>query len=184
MKNRKVNDMKFFKDVFSDFDKNKRGLVNTRDNPYNYNYVKDLWSKTYLYELGYKFAYTMLTTDSHEQKQRFVDTNYHFSKKYLTIYPKSAILGEKQNKDFQKPIKKIGDISFEEDPNPESENIKNLKRLGPDNLTEEWIKENLTSQVDILRLENHYWISKDLVSKLGRLGTNLKVNDIILHIGT
>jgi hypothetical protein len=180
MKNRKVNDMKFFKEVFSEFDKNKRGLLNTRDNPHNYNYVKDIWSKTYLYELGYKFSYTMLTTDSHEQKQRFVNMNYHFSKKYLTIYPKSAILGEKQNKDFQKPVKKIGDISFEEDPNPESENIKNLKRLGPDNLTEEWIKENLNSHVDILRLENHYWISKDLISKLGRLGTNLKVKIIKL----
>jgi len=177
MKNRKVNDMKFFKDVFSDFDKNKKGLVvsSKNNNPHNYNFVKDIWSKTYLYELGYKFSYTMLTTDSHETKQKFVDMNYHFGKKYCTIYPKNSILGEKQNKDYNKPIKRIGDISFEED-NTESENVKNLKRLGPDNLTEESIKDNLNSKVEILRLENHYWISKDLVSKLGRLGTNLKVS--------
>lgn len=171
-------DMKFFKDVFSEFERNKKGYGQEKPNlnhAHNYNYVKELWSKPYLYELGYKFSYTMLTTDSHEKKQAFVDMNYHFNKKYLTIYPKNVILGEKQNKDFKKPIKKIGDISFEEDPTEPQENVKNLKRLGPDNLTEEWIKENLNSKVEILRLENHYWISEDLISKLGRLGTNLIV---------
>lgn len=174
MKNRKVNDMKFFKEVFTDFEKNKKGLIASQSMPYNYNYVKELWSRSHLYELGYKYSYTILTTDSHENKQKYIDLNFHFDKKYATIYPKSAIIGEKQDKNFSKKTKKIGDISFEED-DLEAEKVKNLKRLGPDNLTDESLKDNLNSKVDILRLENHYWISRDVLSKLGRLGTNLKV---------
>ncbi len=183
MKNIKVDDMKFFKSIFSEFERNKKNINSNQNNPYIHNYVKTLWSKTYQYELGYKHSYSILTTDSYESKQKYMDLNFHFSMKYLTVYPKRAILGEKQDKEFKKSIKKIGDISFEEE-TTESENVKNLKRCRPDNLTEESIKDILNSKVDILRLENHYWISKDLISKLGRLGTNLKVSyDLIFFLG-
>ena len=85
------------------------------------------------------------------------------------------VLGSEPDKYFSKKVKKIGDISFEEETN-ESEKIKNLKRLPADNLTEESLKTNLSSDVTLLRLENHYWISKDILSKLGRMATNLNVS--------
>jgi hypothetical protein len=94
--------------------------------------------------------------------------------KYCTIYPKHLILGSEPDKNFSKKVKKIGDISFEEETN-ESEKVKNLKRLPPDNLTEESLKTNLNGETIILRLENHYWISRDILSKLGRMASNLNV---------
>ena len=58
--------------------------------------------------------------------------------------------------------------------------IKNLKRLSPDNITEEWLKDNLNNTVEVLRLDNCYWLSKDLVSKIGRIDNNFQVNDFFL----
>ena len=95
--------------------------------------------------------------------------------KYCTLYPKHLVLGPEPDKNFSKKVKKIGDISFEEETN-ESEKVKNLKRLAPDNLNEESLKTNLNSDAIILRLENHYWISKDILSKLGRMANNLNVS--------
>lgn len=71
-------------------------------------------------------------------------------------------------------MKKIGDISFE-DETFESEKIKNNNWLSHDNMTEDSLKSNLSSEVTILRLENHNWISKDILFKLGRMAVNLNV---------
>jgi hypothetical protein len=173
MQNYKKSDLKFFKENFSNYEKNKTNLNLDPNVPHNYSSAIEILSKSYLYELGYKKAYAYLTTDDHAKKAKYVDINLFFDRRYSTMYPKSNMLGQEPDKDFTKKIKKIGDISFEE-VNNESENIKNMYRLPPENITEEWIKENLNTNVEMLRLENCYWLSKDLISKLGRLDKNLK----------
>lgn len=173
MQNYKKSDLKFFKENFSNYEKNKKNICLDPKVPHNYSSAIDTLSKTYLYELGFKKAYSYLTTDEHAKKAKYVDINLFFDRRYSTMHPKSNMLGQEPDKDFTKKIKKIGDISFEE-VNNDSENIKNMSRLPPENITEEWIKENLNSNVEMLRLENCYWISKDLISKLGRLDRNLK----------
>jgi hypothetical protein len=115
----------------------------------------------------------MLTTDEYAKKVTYIDSNLFFDKKYSTIFPKNNMLGPEEDKSYCKKVKKIGDISFEEN-NTQSENIKNLMRLPPENVTEEWIKSNLNEKVKLLRLENCYWLSKDLISKIGRINPNLK----------
>ena len=103
-----------------------------------------------------------------------MDKHLSLTIKYCTIFPKYVVIGPEPDNNFSKKVKKIGDLSFEEEM-VESEKIRNLKRLSPDNLTEESLKSNLCSEVTILRLENHYWISKDILSKLGRMAINLNV---------
>jgi hypothetical protein len=99
--------------------------------------------------------------------------NLLIDEKYCTMFPKSAMLGPKPDKNFENPTKKIGDISFEEEKG-EIEAVKNLSRLPPENITEEWVKDNLKENVEKINFENCYWLSKDLISKLGRLDKNLK----------
>ena len=108
-----------------------------------------------------------------DKKCKFIDTNSIFDEKYCTMFPKSAMLGPKPDPNFENPVKKIGDISFEED-TTEGEGVKNLSRLPPENITEEWVKDNLNEKVTKINFSNCYWLSKDLVSKLGRLDPNLK----------
>jgi hypothetical protein len=159
--------------MFNEFDISNKNIVLDKNIPMNLNYVKDLWSKKYNFELKNKIAFVKLNTDDFEKKKILVDTNYFFEKIYSTMYPKSNYLGSEPDKKFARKLKKIGDISFEEE-DAEVELVKNLKRLPPDNLTEEWVKENLNSNVEILRLDNCYWLSRDLVSKIGRIDGNLK----------
>lgn len=173
MQNYKKTDLNFFKDIFSQFDKTKNNFQVDKNVPHNYNHVMENNSKSYVYELGYKQAYLILTTDEYVKKIGYIDTNFFFDKKYSTIYPKSCIIGSEPDRNFTKKMKKIGDISFEEETN-ESELVKNMKRLPPDNLTEEWVKTNLNSSVELLSLENCYWLSKSLISKIGRMDPNLK----------
>jgi len=174
MTNYKNSDLKFFKTMFNEFDKTKKNILLDKHIPSKTNYVNDLWSKRYNFELKNKIAFVKLNTDDFEKKKRLVDSNYFFEKKYSTMYPKSNCLGPEPDNNFAKKLKKIGDISFEEE-DPDIELVKNLKRLSPDHITEEWIKENLNENVEILRLDNCYWLSKELVSKIGRIDGNLKV---------
>lgn len=173
MTNYKSSDLNFIKNMFNEFDKSKKNIIIDKDVPINLNHVKDIWSKRYNFELKNKIAFVKLNTDEFEKKKILIDANYFFEKKYSTIYPKSNYLGSKLDNNFTKKMKKIGDISFEEE-DTEIELVKNLKRLPPDNLTEEWIKDNLNNDVEILRLDNCYWLSRDLVSKIGRIDGNLK----------
>ena len=181
MTNYKTSDLNFIKNMFNVYDKSKRNIVLDKNITMNLNYVKDIWSKKYNFELKNKIAFVKLNTDDFEKKKMLVDANYFFDEKYSTMYPKSYCLGPESDRNFTKKLKKIGDISFEEEEG-EVELVKNLKRLSPDHLTEEWIKENLNCNVKILRLDNCYWLSKDLVSKIGRIDSNLKVIFIYLNI--
>ena len=67
------------------------------------------------------------------KRKEFVDDRIFLEKKYCTVYKKSNYLGPNRDNDFTKKLKKIGEISFEEeDDHPDL--IKNLKRLSPDNI--------------------------------------------------
>ena len=139
-----------------------------------HNYPKsDFAENKFLYQLGIKSACTYLSTMDYDKKCKFIDANLIFDEKYCTMFPKSAMLGPKPDPNFENPVKKIGDISFEED-TTEGEGVKNLSRLPPENITEEWVKDNLNEKVTKINFSNCYWLSKDLVSKLGRLDPNLK----------
>jgi len=160
--------------MFNEYEKNKKNILMDRHIPTNNNYTIDLWAKNYNFELRNKIAFVKLNTDSFENKTTFIDEKIFLEKKYCNMYKKSNFLGPNRDNNFTKKLKKIGDISFEES-DEEPEMIKNLKRLSPDNITEEWLKDNLNDNVETLRLDNCYWLSKDLVSKLGRIDNNLKV---------
>jgi hypothetical protein len=173
MKNYKKSDLKFFQEAFRQYENSKKGILIT-DEMGNYNKIMDQFKNKYLFEVGYKKAFTMLTTDTHEKKCDYIDANFHFDKRYCNMFPKSCYLGNKQDEKFAKKSKKIGDISFEEIAN-EDEKIVNLKRLPPDYINDESLKTNLNNKCELLRLENCYWLSKDVISKVGRMDINLRV---------
>jgi hypothetical protein len=182
MKNYKKSDLKFFQEAFKQYENSKKGF-NLVDEPVNYNAIINQFKMKYLYEIGYKKAFTMLTTDAFEKKCEFIDSNFFFDKKYCNMFPKSCYLGPKQDEKFAKKSKKIGDISFEEI-NNEEEKVINLKRLPPDYITDETLKTNLNNKCEILRLENCYWLSKDVISKVGRMDINLRVRVVFKYLGT
>jgi hypothetical protein len=176
MTNYKTTDLNFFKNMFGEYERNKKNLLFDKNIPTNKNHIIDLWAKNYNFELRNKIAFVKLNTDAFDKKTNFIDEKIFLEKKYCTMYKKSNFLGPNKENDFTKKFKKIGDISFEEE-DEEPEMIKNLKRLSPDNITEEWLKDNLNNSVETLKLDNCYWLSKDLVSKLGRIDNNLKVKN-------
>lgn len=181
MTNYKTTDLKFFKSMFNEYEKIKKNIITDNNNIYgNLNFVTDIWARKYNFELRNKIAFIKLNTDNFESKKIFIDKNFYFNEKYTMMYKKSNYLGPEPDQNFNKKIKKIGDISFDEEDN-DLEHIRNLKRLSPDNVTEEWIKENLNNTVEILRLDNCYWLSKELVSKIGRIDTNIKVFNLIFY---
>ena len=175
MKIRTTGDVGFFKKGVENFNRNKSNFIKETHSNYNYNNFRNFfYTKADEYRLGNKFSHFYLTTDKHSKKGAFLDVNAFFEHKYSNIYPKSAILGVPHTEDFAAKGKDIGDISFEED-NNEKEAVKNLTRLTPDFLSEEWIKDNLTTKVVKLNIENHHWLSLDLISKLTRLDGKLEV---------
>ena len=172
LKNYPNNDMRFLKEQFKKFDNVKKGYNLANTIPQNNVTLKAEGDIDYLYQLGIKKSVTYLTTMPYEKQCEFIDMNCLIDQKYCTMFPKSAILGPKQDADFTNKNKNRGDLSFEEDKD-DVENVKNLARLPPDNITEEWVKENLTAKVTKINLSNCYWLTKDLLSKLGRLDKNL-----------
>ena len=167
------NDFGFLKNQFRNYEMGKRKFDIDEKVPYSYNKLISEGENRFLYQLGIKNASTYLSTMDYEKKCKFIDMNLLIDEKYCTMFPKSAMLGPKPDKNFEKNVKKIGDISFEED-KTEIETVKNLSRLPPENITEEWVKDNLNQNVSKINFENCYWLSKDLISKLGRLDPNLK----------
>ena len=167
------SDFAFLKKQFQDFANNKNKLEFEPLVPQVFNKLITDGENKFLYQLGIKSASTYLSTMDYDKKCKFIDTNLIFDEKYCTMFPKSAMLGPKPDPNFENPVKKIGDISFEED-TTEGEGVKNLSRLPPENITEEWVKDNLNEKVTKINFANCYWLSKDLVSKLGRLDPNLK----------
>ena len=173
LKNYPKNDFAFLKNQFRNYEISKRKFDIDEKVPFSYNKLISEGENKYLYQLGIKNASTYLSTMDYDKKCQFVDMNLLIDEKYCTMFPKSSMLGPKPDKNFENPVKKIGDISFEED-NTEIETVKNLSRLPPENITEEWVKDNLSGNVTKINFENCYWLSKDLISKLGRLDPNLK----------
>ena len=167
------SDFAFLKKQFQDFANNKNKLEFEPLVPQVFNKLITDGENKFLYQLGIKSASTYLSTMDYDKKCKFIDANLIFDEKYCTMFPKSAMLGPKPDPNFENPVKKIGDISFEED-TTEGEGVKNLSRLPPENITEEWVKDNLNEKVTKINFANCYWLSKDLVSKLGRLDPNLK----------
>ena len=167
------SDFAFLKKQFADYANNKNKLEFEPVVPQVFNKLIADGENKFLYQLGIKSASTYLSTMDYDKKCKYVDANLVFDEKYCTMYPKSAMLGPKPDPNFENQVKKIGDISFEED-TTEGEGVKNLSRLPPENITEEWVKDNLNEKVTKINFANCYWLSKDLVSKLGRLDPNLK----------
>lgn len=166
------NDFGFIKQHFKEFDLQKKNYDIDPDVPHNYAHIRSDDDNQFLYQLGKKNAFTYLTTMDHNKKCEFIDMNLLYESKYCTMEPKSAMLGPEPDPNYQQYAKKIGDISFEE-VKGELESVKNLTRLPPENITEEWLKENLNQNVRKLNVENCYWLTKDLISKIGRLDPNL-----------
>ena len=173
MKNYKTTDLKFFKNAFTNFNKKKKNYKVDDNFYHNYNRLIENGSTFNSYELGYKKAFAVLKTNSYAQKCDYIDANLFFDKKYSTMYPIKSILGPEQTKEYTKKCKKIGDISFEES-NLETETIKNMSRLPPEYISEEWLKLNMNNTLEILKIDNCNWLSNDFISKIGRLNENLK----------
>lgn len=171
---KKVNNKKlYYKTIINKLEEKKQNIKKNELIPYNY-VTPSLIPKLMVNQLGYKNSLAILTTNTFEKRQSNLESNFSYEIKYCTIFPKRVLLGDKPTNDFSKTMKKIGDISFEEEIF-EPEVIKQLKRFTPDNLNNEVLKEYLNDQVQILNLSNHYWITQDVLHKLGRLAINLKI---------
>ncbi len=66
----------------------------------------------------------------------------------------------------------MNDVDLIEDQEPED--ICNLKRMPKRILTEENLVAVLSHETEKLNLENHYWLSTRLISKIGMMAPNLK----------
>ena len=173
LQNYPKNDFAFLKQQFKQYELHKKNYDIDNKIPHNYANLIAEGDNKFLYQLGMKNASTFLTTMDYDKKCSFIDLNLMIDEKYCTMAPKSAMLGPKPDNNFENCVKKIGDISFEE-VKGEIESVKNLSRLPPENITEEWVKDNLNMKVKKINFENCYWLSKDLISKLGRLDPKLK----------
>ena len=162
---------KYYKSIFQTISQQKAHLVINDNNLYNASTLTKLNNKL-LNELGYKNSIAILTTNTMNKKILCIDTKYHFDIKYSSIFPKSIFISERDTNDYSKPLKKIGDISFEEEIY-ENEGIKRLKRVSCDNLTDESLKLFLNEKVKKLNIENNYWISQDVITKIGQLSNNI-----------
>ena len=139
------SDFAFLKKQFTEFANNKKKIEFDSTVPQVFNQLISDGENKFLYQLGIKSASTYLSTMDYDKKCKFIDANLIFDEKYCTMFPKSAMLGPKPDPNFENPVKKIGDISFEED-TTEGEGVKNLSRLPPENITEEWVKDNLNEK--------------------------------------
>ena len=161
----------YYRNIIKQIEENKVNFVKNKDVPFNY-YLQASIPKKMVNELGFKNSIGILSTNTYEKKQMWIEAKFSYGTKYCTIFPKRILIGDKPNGLYSKEMKKIGDISFEEEL-LENEVTRNLKRWTPDNITNESLKDFLSSEVKILNLQNHYWLSQDLISKLGRLASNL-----------
>lgn len=168
---KKNDNLLYYRNMFKKLEDKKSNFIKDTTVPYNYNLPASIQKKL-VNELGYKNSLAILSTNTHEKKQDWIEAKFSYDTKYCTIFPKRIFLGEKPSTEFSKPMKRIGDISFEEEVY-EPENVTHLKRWTPDNITNESIKDFLSSEVKILNIENHYWLSQDVISKIGRLAINL-----------
>lgn len=169
---KKNDNLLYYRNIFKKIEEKKANFLSDNNIPYNYNKQEGTMVKKLVNELGYKNSIAVLSTNTHLKKQEWMEAKFSYETKYCTIFPKRILVGDKPTNDFSKPMKKIGDISFEEEVY-EPENVKNLKRWTADNLNNESLKDFLSEEVKILNIENHYWISQDVLSKLGRLAGNL-----------
>ena len=108
MTNYKQSDLGFFKNIFNEYDKNKKNILLDRHIPTNTNYTTDLWARNYNFELRNKIAFVKLNTNSYDRKRDFLDEKIFLEKKYCTMYKKSNYLGPNRENDFAKKLKKIG----------------------------------------------------------------------------
>ena len=122
-----------------------------------------------------KFSVGVVTTSKFSEKvETFMKMNQMAEKK-ASIYPASNYFGRTPNANEdpynRRVIRKLNDISFEDDSDPEE--IMNLKRMPKTIMNEENLKRVLTEETLGLNLENHYWLKDDILSKLGRMAPNL-----------
>jgi hypothetical protein len=116
----------------------------------------------------------LTTATFHTQKTTFDKLNPQFDKS--PILPQSTYFGStpKAGEDpfMKRKVKQLNDIDLIEDKEPEA--ISNLKRMPKRILTEENLVAVLSSETEKLNLENHYWLSLALISKIGMMAPNLK----------
>lgn len=72
MQNYKTNELKNFQEIFSNYEKTKKGLIVDNNVPHNFNSKKEQNLKKFVSETGYKFSFTWLTTDPYEKKKDYV----------------------------------------------------------------------------------------------------------------
>lgn len=85
----------------------------------------------------------------------------------------STQLGEAHNDDFTRKIKQIGEISYA--PEFENEQMRHLKKLPNSIITEQSLMDILNPSLRYLNLQNHVWISSQLICKVGYLAPNIEV---------
>lgn len=183
----KKNDQQYYRNICQKILEDKGNFIRNSDFSYNHNIVLGL-PKKLLFELGYNNSLSILSTNTYNKKKYIRNINYPFEWKYSNIVPNEIMIGKKNKNEFTKPLKRIGDISFEEEAY-ETEDIKSLKRNTYEFIDNDSIKEILNDEVEKLSIENHYWLSQDVVSKIGRLASqlidlnlrNLKINSSHLH---
>lgn len=117
----------------------------------------------------------MLTNTAYDEKVKIINELNKKSQYLSPLKPMAAYCAPKPNpkKDpyDRRKVKQLDDISFESDDEPEE--IKNLRRLPENVLTEENLKLCLSTDLKALNLNNHYWLKNNFIDKIGRMAPNL-----------
>jgi len=142
-------------------------------------YIESGSNTTTAAALGFDFSKrsaAMLTTTNYEERVNIINTTLAQKSQYISpLKPMAAYLGKKpeSNKDpyDRRKVKQLDDISFESDDEPEE--IKNLRRLPANILTEENLKDCLSKDLRSLNLNSHFWLKNNFIDKIGRMAPNL-----------
>jgi hypothetical protein len=73
---------------------------------------------------------------------------------------------------IRRVVRQLDDIEFSENEDPED--VCNLRRQPRTVLTEEHLRAYVNEETGKINLENHYWISNNFISKLGRMAPQLQ----------
>jgi F-box/leucine-rich repeat protein 2/20 len=118
---------------------------------------------------------TLATTPYEVRADIFQQANSQLDK-YSTVKPMRCLLGPNKDHKFERKIRQIGEITYS--PQEESEDMRHLKRLPNWILTEENLMEIMSPELLELNLQNNYWVTNDLMNKIGYFAPNVRALDL------
>ena len=124
-----------------------------------------------------KFSCGTATTAGYAEKTSIFTRMNQKAEEKGSLYPQSVFFGKDPSKKADRfdnrEVKNLNDIECEKD--SDWEEVRNLKRMPMTILNEENLRAYLSDETLRLNLENHYWISNNMIQTIGRVAPNLMV---------